>query len=237
MLELLKGIKDDIWLLYINIANAFYNFFIYILEIFNFYKNNIFRKIDLELFKIYSVNDQFQVSITEGKKVNFKRQNLTYGETTLLAINKIMKIIKPKENDIFYDLGCGTGRICFFVNSFYKIKTYGIDLIPSFVSNANKVIEKFKLENVYITKNNWLEMDLNNGDIFYIAGTCFSEEIITELLGKLKNLKIGSIIISVSNLFEADYLKLEKSITLPFSWGKATVYILKVIEKPNPKMN
>jgi len=231
MFDLLTGIKEDVWLLYINISNAFYNFFIYILEVFKFYQNKVFRKIDFELLKIYSVNDQFQVSISESRKIHLKRQNLTYGETSLLAIDKIMKFIKPKESDIFYDLGCGTGRICFFVNTFYKLNTNGIDLIPSFISNANKVIDKFKLENISIVKNNWLEMDLNDGDIFYIAGTCFSEEIINELLEKLRTLKVGSIIISVSNNFEADYLKLIKSMTLPFSWGQSTVYILKVIEK------
>ena len=53
---------NDIHLLYINISNSFYNFFWFIIEAFNFYRNPILRKVDIEFFKTYAIKDQFSIA-------------------------------------------------------------------------------------------------------------------------------------------------------------------------------
>jgi len=226
---LLKNLIYDLNLLYINFKNLFYNFFLLILEAGKFYSNQSLRKIDFELFRIYAFRDQFQVSQEEsaGLKKEADDQEFTYGEATWLAIAKIMKEISPKPGAIFYDLGSGTGRVCFFVNVFYALEAHGIELLPTFVENAKKISQKYQLKNIYFEQKNWLDLDFSTADIVYIAGTCLSDDTLQKLKEKLKLLKNGSFLISVSNELKAEYLKTEKMLKLPFSWGRASVYLLK----------
>jgi SAM-dependent methyltransferase len=228
--RILRDTAADVFLFYINIKNAFYNFFLFILEAIKFYPDKLLRQVDIELFKTYAVKDQFTVSQEEGKKLfDLGPEELTYGEATWRSINKIMEFIKPARGNIFYDLGCGTGRICFFNNIYYGLETYGIDLIPTFIANAHKIVDKFALKNINFYQDNWLNRDISNADILYIAGTCLDENTIYELIQKLKTLKSGAFVISVSNPLKADFLEQVKVMNLPFSWGKAEVFVLKVV--------
>ncbi len=244
--NIIKNTIEDVYLFYINIKNAFYNFFLFILEAIKFYPNKLLRKVDIELFKIYAVRDQFQVSIEESKDIFGIKEDLTYGEATWKSVYKIMEFVNvniqgsaskrefQEQNEnlsrkkVFYDLGCGTGRICFFINIFYGLETWGIDLIPTFIENAEKIIEKFQLKNINFLQENWFDIALEKADILYIAGTCFDDETLTKLVEKLKSLKQGTIVISVSNWLKGEHLELIKTMNLPFSWGWAKVYISKV---------
>jgi SAM-dependent methyltransferase len=225
--NILKTTIEDVYLFYINIKNAFYNFFLFIHESIKFYPNQLLRKVDIELFKVYAIRDQFQVSIEESKGVSGLEDDLTYGEATWGSVFKIMEFVNPSKDKIFYDLGCGTGRICFFMNIYYGLETWGIDLIPTFIGNAQQISEKFNLKDIHFLQTNWLDIALEKADILYIAGTCLDDNTLKKLIEKLKSLKTGTIVISVSNWLKGEHLELIKTMNLPFSWGWAKVYISK----------
>lgn len=227
--SIIKNLIEDIYLLYINISNAFYNFFYFIVEVFKFYPNTQLRKADIEIFRLYAIKDQFTVSAEEGKEVfSLDKEELTYGEAIWSSIDKIMRIINPEPGKVFYDLGCGVGRVCFFANIKYGLKSYGIDLLPTFINNADKIVKKLNLKNISFLRNNWLEIDFSDADIIYVAGTCLSDETLDSLTEKIVKLKSGTYVISVSNLLNSDKLLLIKEMYLPFSWGKAEVYLMLV---------
>lgn len=227
---ILEKTIEDIYLVYINISNAFYNFFLFLKEIIKFYPNRNLRQVDIELFKIYALKDQFQVSMEESLNISSidDNNNFTYGEATWGSLHKMMKFINPQKSDIFYDLGCGTGRLCFFINIFYGIEAHGIELIPSFVKNAGQIVNKFKLENIYFHEKDWNEVDFSEASIIFIAGTCLDDGSIDKLTKKFKSLKPGSKILSVSVSFQEKNITLIKELRLPFSWGRANVYISEV---------
>lgn len=228
--SLLSNTIEDIYLFYINIKNAFYNFFLFIQEVLKFYPNSLLRKVDIELFKAYALKDQFVVSMEEGQKIfATTREELTYGEAIWLSIKKVLDYIQPQKDQVFFDLGCGTGRVCFFASIYYGLNANGIDLLPTFVSNANKIKDKFQIENLNFYQENWLKFNLEKADIIYIAATCLSEETLSALVKKLALLKQDTTIISVTNEITGTNFKTIKKMYLPFSWGKAEVFITKII--------
>lgn len=227
--NIIKNLTEDIYLLYINISNSFYNFFWFIIEAYKFYRNPLLRKIDMEFFKIYSIKDQFTVA-NEYKEKYEKTDDLTYGEAIWYSIDKAINYIDIKECKSFLELGCGIGRISFFMNIHYKLKCMGIDLVPDFINNANKIIEKFDLKNIEFINENWFNIDFSFADIVFIAGTCLDTKTLRLLKEKFeKELKTNSYILSVSVSFESEKIKKIKVLTLPFSWGKSDLYILKKI--------
>ncbi|GIW21584.1 MAG: hypothetical protein KatS3mg068_0591 [Candidatus Sericytochromatia bacterium] len=225
--SVLKNLIDDIFLLYINISNSFYNFFWFIVEIIKFYKNPKLRKIDIELFKIYSIRDQFTIA-NEYKENNQNLDDLTYGEATWYSIDKAIKFIKIENCRNFLELGCGIGRISFFMNIKYNLNSIGVDLIPEFINNANKIIDKFNLKNIKFINENWFNINFSFADIVFIAATCLDNKTLKLLKEKFDNeLKSNSYILSVSFPFETKKIKKITTLNLPFSWGRADLYILK----------
>ena len=227
---LISNTIDDVYLFYINIKNAFYNFYHFIIEVINFYPNEKLRKVDIELFKKYAFRDQFTVAIEEGKDMfPDSKEELTYGEAIWKSIDKVLKYIEPKAGQKFYDLGCGTGRICFLAQIKYNLKVAGIELLPTFVDNARRIAHKFNIENINFIQADWLEYDLSDADIIYVAATCLENDTLLLLTQKLEDLNTGTHIISVSHQIKSNKIQLIKKMNLPFSWGKADVFIGKVV--------
>jgi SAM-dependent methyltransferase len=189
----------------------------------------LLRKIDIELFKIYSIKDQFSIANEYKEKFN-NSDDLTYGEAIWYSIDKSLKYINVDKCKNFLELGCGIGRISFFVNFYYKLNCCGVDIIPDFIENANKIIEKFNLKNIEFINKNWFDVDFSFADIIFIAGTCLDIKTLKLLKEKFeKELKENSYILSVSVNFKSDKIEEIKVLRLPFSWGKADLYILKKI--------
>ena len=227
---LISNTIEDVYLFYINIKNAFYNFYHFIIEVLSFYGNKNLRNIDIELFKKYALRDQFTVATEEGR-IMFpdSKEELTYGEAIWKSIDKVMKYIDPKPNQKFYDLGCGTGRICFLASIKYNLKATGIELLPTFIDNARRISHKFNLENISFIQTDWLEYDFSDADIIYVAATCLENDTLILLTEKIQGLNVGTYIISVSHQINSHKMQLMKKMSLPFSWGKADVFIAKVI--------
>ena len=69
------------------------------------------------------------------------KYNTVYGELNLEELTKIFYNINIKKNDIFYDLGCGSGKINLYMALKYNIKSIGIEIIEERI-NVAKSIEK-----------------------------------------------------------------------------------------------
>ena len=131
------------------------------------------------------------------------------------------------KNDIFYDLGSGTGKVPlqFYTNSKVK-KAVGIEIQPhrhEIAVNITKniLIPNKKLE--YINEN-LINSNISDATIVFLCSTCYS----TELLDIIYVLK--QIIISLKNYPKFNQL-LPNSDTLQVkcSWTKSTnCYIYKI---------
>lgn len=127
--------------------------------------------------------------------------------------------------DRFVDLGAGRGRGVFFIHYRFGCKATGIEQVPAFVATANRVQEKKKVEGVSFIEKELSEADLDVGNIFYLAWTCFSEDHVELLTQKLETLPAGIRVATVSFPIPSEQFISLDSFAAPFAWGNGDIFI------------
>ncbi|GIW21791.1 MAG: hypothetical protein KatS3mg068_0798 [Candidatus Sericytochromatia bacterium] len=217
------------YILYYLMNICYYSFLCFAEYIF-ILKNKKLKEIDNKITDIYKNDNQFWVSLKEGYSIKTEKiSNLTYGETSYLAIKYSLDFIKLNSQDVFYDLGCGTGKNVFFSNIVYNAKSIGIDLIKSFIDNANNIVKEFDLKNITFIRKSIFDADLNNGTVFYITPTCFDRDNLNKLFNKIKTLPKGSRLIVLSIEINLPELKKLGQKKLFYSWGLADTFYYQVV--------
>lgn len=210
-------------------SNFWYYLFLMTLEAF-LLRNNKINTLDKKMAKVYLYENQFWVSLKEGFRLKSEKfSNLTYGETSYLAIKKSLEVVKLSANDVFYDLGCGTGKTVFFANLNYGCKAIGVDLIPDFINNANKLVKELDLKNVSFSQKSIFELNLKDGTVFYITPTCFDEENMQKLYKKFTTLPKNSRLIVLTKQINLPNLQLIDRKKLLYTWGIAETFYYQVV--------
>jgi 16S rRNA A1518/A1519 N6-dimethyltransferase RsmA/KsgA/DIM1 with predicted DNA glycosylase/AP lyase activity len=110
------------------------------------------------------------------------------------VLDRIFSRIKIKKNDVFYDLGCGDGRLPLYISQKYKIQSYGVELNPLLHIFSKLKARFLKQANVTYIKNNLFDIDLKNATIIYLF---LFPEVLVRLSKKLKKeCKKNTLIIS-----------------------------------------
>ena len=106
-----------------------YFFFSFFFFLFEFVTNFFF------FFLIYFIQgvDGYQISKQERDKMRESgifKESLTYGEINIRAFYSILCKANMKENTLFVDMGCGTGKAVFLAAlCFPVIKSLGIEIL------------------------------------------------------------------------------------------------------------
>ncbi|MBA3723214.1 MAG: class I SAM-dependent methyltransferase [Parachlamydiaceae bacterium] len=224
----LKKITNYFDLFLLNIKVKFGNFIEYMRVVSNYYSNSTFAKIDSYLVFSYLFNNPFVIS----KRFLLSRNEpdvYTYGETPLTSLEDIAKECRLSSKDVVFELGCGRGRTCYWLNQFIGCSVVGIDYVPEFIKRASEVKSKFGIENVQFRLEDILDSDFKGVTVIYMCGTCFSDEFILKLVKRFNTLPKGTKIISVSYPL-SDYSKdnsyeIMKRFPIRFSWGLSDVYL------------
>jgi SAM-dependent methyltransferase len=204
------------------------NFLEYLRVVINYYSHPAFAKIDAYLVFSYLLNNPFAIS----KRFLLTRNEpdiYTYGETSLTSLDDIAKECRLSAKDVVFELGCGRGRTCFWLNQFIGCSVVGIDYVPEFIKRAHEVKVKFNLPGVHFRLQDLLQTDLSGATVIYLYGTCFSETFIQTLVRHFTSLPRGTKIITVSYSL-AEYAKeplfeVLKRFPVRFAWGVADVYL------------
>ena len=136
----------------------------------------------------------YKISFEGRSKLNYTDQSLTYGEIYFDTFYEMLKKIKPKEEEVFYDLGSGTGKAVFAAHLLFPFsKTVGIEIIPKLYKTSKNILEKYEKEirPTILEKNNKQRIDFILGDFFQVNffdadivfanSTCFSQAMIEKL--------------------------------------------------------
>lgn len=152
-----------------------------------------------------------------------------YGETPLTTLATIAEAAQLKKEDKVFELGCGRGRGCFWLENFIGCQVVGIDFVPTFIKKADEVRHRFNLSKIAFRCEDLAVSDLAGATAVYLYGTCYEDAFIQMLIGKFAKLPSGTKIITVSYPL-SDYTKLPlftvtKQFTAPFTWGEAEVFV------------
>lgn len=214
------------YLVLLNLWNHFYNFGIYLQEIIGFYRYPLLLKMDLVWMWMYALQSPFTLSGQATRLQALPADITVYGETPWITMARILEEIPMQKDDVFYELGCGTGRNLLFVHGYSGLPVVGFELVPAFVARLKKLCQHLGIETgVRVYQQNWFDADLRAGTIFFLVGTCYSDETIAKAEKALRHIQPGAWVISTSYALDVPGLKLIQTMKLPFSWGYGTVYI------------
>lgn len=222
------GFNDYLSLLGLNFLVQIRNLKEFIVIVLKYYSNFSFMKADVSLMLMYLFHNPFSISKRFLMKRG-EREIYAYGETPLSTLEKITKECQINSNDCVFELGCGRGRTCFWLNSFVKCKVVGIEYVPEFIERALRIKNKLKIDNVEFRLEDFTKTDYSGATVCYLYGTCLDEKTIQTLIKKFLKLPAGSKIITVSYPL-TDYtddprFEVMKRFPGKFTWGETDIYL------------
>lgn len=221
-------IKEYLDLFWINLVVKKRNFVDFLKVVGKYYPTFSFFKKDMSLLLTYLFDNPFAISkrflIKKGEKDVY-----AYGETPLTTLDFIAKECRLSSDDTVFELGCGRGRSCFWLNQFIGCKVVGVEIIPDFIERAERVKRKLKVQNIEFRNEDMLNTDFKGATVLYLYGTCLEEEFIKRLINRFKSLPTGTKIITVSyslpEFTHEPVFEIMKRFPAKFTWGTADVYL------------
>lgn len=215
-------------LFFLNLKVKWTDFKEYLYVVGQYYADPAFLKIDAYLVFSYLFNNPFGISkrflISKGET-----EVHTYGETPLSTLEQIAQECRLSYRDRVFELGCGRGRTCFWLNHFIGCSVVGVDYVPEFIHRAYAVKMRFKLPDVQFRLEDFRQTDLTGATVIYLYGTCLEPSTIEALIQQFSTLPTGTKIITVSYPL-TDYMggsafEVLKRFPARFTWGAADVYL------------
>jgi hypothetical protein len=158
-----------------------------------------------------------------------KKVYLTYGEMLYPSVSKIINYLGDiNENDVFYDLGSGIGKVGlqFFLRSPVK-KARGIEYSATRNKYAEQVYAQVQKEFPELVagrildciNGNFLEQDISDATIIYACSTCYSEELLADI-GKMIDAQCPNIRYIATNKHIPNKLPFDRALEVECSWDK-----------------
>jgi len=94
-------------------------------------------------------------------------------------IRKIMRLAKATRGDVFFDLGCGVGKLCVVaVREFGVAKAVGIELHKGRAAKAARHVQRLGLsDRVEIWNEDYMDSDLGQATIVYCGHNETEEDV------------------------------------------------------------
>ncbi|MDQ7824948.1 MAG: hypothetical protein RDV48_19265 [Candidatus Eremiobacteraeota bacterium] len=158
----------------------------------------------------------------------------TCGETPPSTLRAVLRALTLREGDEFVDLGCGRGQTIFFSRLLFGLKARGYDLVAPFILKARLINCFLRLSDVDFFCQSLTMADLHLARVIYLVSTTFSDELMKEVMEKLREAPAGAYVVSVSRPLEEEFLERFRKEYLLFTWGHAPVYYYTRKGEPGP---
>lgn len=175
------------------------------------------------------------ISYQPGEKEEGTKEKiyLTYGEILYPSVNKIIDYMRVTNQDVFYDLGSGIGKVPlhFFLKTPVK-KAFGIEASKKRNDHAIKIYHQVQTEFPELFKDartlgcaekNFLDVNMEDATIVYTCSTCFSEELLGDIAAMLDRCPKLRCVVSLKEL-PMQNLPFDKIIEIDCTWDKTKCY-------------
>lgn len=174
---------------------------------------------------LYVTDSCYRVAKRESDNVDdYSFLNFGYGETPASTLKKILDPVKPKDYGLFIDLGSGRGFAVLEAYFMYRIRTIGVEILPSHCNRSRKLAEMMDADGVEIVSQDILDFDFSQKAIYFSATTSFEGRLLKGLEEKLKETPVDSVIILIHKPLEGEEFELLHKEIMPFTWGNDYVY-------------
>lgn len=191
-----------------------------------FYHHPLVKTIDLAFKKAYQGKNPYTLSRRFLLGKNSKDPDI-YGETPLTTLYQLLTACGITKDDHFVDLGAGRGRGVLFASAFFGCKATGIEWIPVFSLQAERLATLLPHHPPRFYTQSLLSFPLHNETILYFYSLCLEEKTLLAMIQKFllmpSNPKIVTISFPLSD-YSPSFTTLT-SLPVIFSWGKTQAYI------------
>lgn len=185
---------------------------------------------------LYSDVNGYGISKQDRSILKKDSQNNTYGETDFMSFATMLSAVDVQNGEIFYDLGCGTGKAVFasaLLEPFSQC--IGIELFEGLYSNALSLKNTFD-ENIRPTlqepvakisfiHDDMFAVDVSRGSVFFVSATCFDEPMMVKLSKMVDSTHKGTRFIILSKELHHNSIGLLWTSVKKMSWGDAHVLV------------
>lgn len=192
--------------------------------------------------KIYSTIDGFGTSKKTRQNLNLlSDKSLVYGEVDFMSFKEIIDLANPKKNDVFFDLGSGSGKAviiaamcfdfsaCIGIELLEPLHQLSAEALKVFHENSNGDIKN--IPEIKFYHQNLIHTDLSSADLIFINATCFPVDFWNTLIKAFDQLEKGVKIIINTKKIDSHFFKEIYSGSHLMSWGMNSVRIYEKINK------
>lgn len=193
---------------------------------------------DDQIKQIY--NNQIKTEVNEnviGEKYK-EYVKATYGEILYDSLEKLINTLNLNEDDVFYDLGSGNGKVILqvYTNSPVK-KAYGVEFFPERSYMAEKSLKKlYLLYPKLLEDERLISFQLQNikdihylddATVIFMCSTCYPTELLDSVYDKIKKSPNIRAIITHKEYDNFKSILPEKTtITLPCTWNNNLTWFI-----------
>lgn len=137
-----------------------------------------------------------ELSMDDDKAYKKQKVHTTYGELEPEGLEMILKYLKIDNKDVFYDFGCGVGKLVLQMLMKTDVRAaFGVEASPSRCKDAKKALRRFKKDlpeffdshrKGHFINDNLLHVDISKATVIYVCSTCFSQWLL-KAIGKMVN--------------------------------------------------
>jgi SAM-dependent methyltransferase len=117
----------------------------------------------------------------------FSDQATAYIPTPFTVLPEILNYVH--RNDVVVDIGCGKGRVIWFLGSRLRLKKIvGIEIVPELAERARRNLERYRRTlkcPVEIVEGDASKVDLSQGTVFYLNNP-FGVEMLAKVLSNIR---------------------------------------------------
>lgn len=183
--------------------------------------------------RIFYDIDGFEIPKNDEKNVRQSKGSPIYGEINFQSLKKLIDHLKLNNNDVFYDLGSGVGKVVIQTALTSPVKkSIGVELSLMRYQDAQKALtiaqhfDKTLLSRCNFVNADMLTVDLSDASVIYTCSTAFSEQFMKKITSYLASFKQPFRLVSLQDLPDTKHFTLTERLKLNMSWARNTpVYI------------
>lgn len=204
-----------------------------------YYRAPRFLAADLLLWLLYLPRNAYVVS-RRFLEARGEHDVHRYGETPLRVLEQIIARCSLRPGARFFELGCGRGRTCFWAHCVAGLTTFGIDYVPTFIEQAERVKRRLFRHNPNLRffHADIRAVDYSSADLVYLYGTGFDENLIGDWLVEMNDLPVGAWVVCASYALtdwpQAAYLQLVEQFEVDYTWGRTHVFVHRRLPATDP---
>ena len=159
----------------------------------------------------------------------------TQGEILYPSITKLLSVITLTADDVFIDLGSGTGKITAQVFLMSPVKeAWGIEIVPELHQYAVRASERIQREflgffmhgrKLNLLQGSFFDIPFRTATVALINATCFSQMILHRLSKIINETPSIHTVFSLRPLTALTRLVFKKTIRIECSWDSALCYV------------